>query len=124
MVNCYVYISIILYLFLKQLVAIISGVNKHSRPVSSPWQHLSGETIMTTLRLPNFVNDIDISSAVYGIVQRIEAASVKVLDTLAIWEARSQERQQLSKLSDRMLVDIGLTRDQVAVEVGKYFWQQ
>jgi len=79
---------------------------------------------MTTLRLPNFVNDIDISSAVYSIVQRIEAASVKVLGTLAIWEARSQERQQLSKLSDRMLVDIGLTRDQVAVEVGKYFWQQ
>ncbi len=79
---------------------------------------------MTTLRIHNFVNDIDISSAVYGIVQRIEAASVKVLDTLAIWEARSQERQQLSKLSDRMLVDIGLTRDQVAVEVGKYFWQQ
>ncbi len=79
---------------------------------------------MTTLRLHKFVNDIDISSAVYGIVQRIEAASVKVLDTLTIWEARSQERQHLSKLSDRMLVDIGLTRDQVAVEVGKYFWQQ
>jgi len=79
---------------------------------------------MTTLRLPTFVNDIDISSAVYGIVHRIEAASVKVLDTLAIWESRSQERQDLSKLSDRMLKDIGLTRDQVAVEVGKYFWQQ
>ncbi len=79
---------------------------------------------MTTLRLHNFVNDIDISSAVYGIVQRVEAASVKVLDTLTIWEARSWERDQLSKLSDRMLKDIGLTRDQVAVEVGKYFWQQ
>ena len=79
---------------------------------------------MTTLRLPNFVNDIDISSAVYGIVQRIEAASVKVLDTLAIWGSRSRERQQLSELSDRMLEDIGLTRAQVAVEVGKYFWQQ
>ncbi len=79
---------------------------------------------MTTLRLHNFVNDIDISSAVYGIVQRIEAASVKVLDTLAIWGSRSRERQQLSELSDRMLEDIGLTRAQVAVEVGKYFWQQ
>ncbi len=79
---------------------------------------------MTTLRLHNFINDIDISSAVYGIVQRIEAASVKVLDTLAIWGSRSRERQQLSELSDRMLEDIGLTRAQVAVEVGKYFWQQ
>ncbi len=79
---------------------------------------------MTTLRLHKFVNDIDISSAVYGIVQRIEAASVKVLDTLAIWGSRSRERQQLSELSDRMLKDIGLTRAQVAVEVGKYFWQQ
>ena len=79
---------------------------------------------MTTLRLHNFVNNIDISSAVYGIVQRIEAASVKVVDTLAIWGSRSRERQQLSELSDRMLEDIGLTRAQVAVEVGKYFWQQ
>ena len=79
---------------------------------------------MTTLRLHNFINDIDISSAVYGIVQRIEAASVKVLDTLAIWGARSRERQQLAELSDRMLQDIGLTRVQVAVEVDKYFWQQ
>ncbi len=79
---------------------------------------------MTTLRLHNFINDIDISSAAYGIVQRIEAASVKVLDTLAIWGSRSRERQQLSELSDRMLEDIGLTRAQVAVEVGKYFWQQ
>ncbi len=79
---------------------------------------------MTTLRLHKLVNDIDISSAVYGIVQRIEAASVKVLDTLAIWGSRSRERQQLSELSDRMLEDIGLTRAQVAVEVGKYFWQQ
>jgi len=79
---------------------------------------------MTTLRLHNFVNDIDISSAVYGIVQRVEAASVKVADTLAIWGSRSHERQQLSELSDRMLDDIGLTRAQVAVEVGKYFWQQ
>lgn len=79
---------------------------------------------MTTLRLHTFVNDIDISSAVYGIVQRVEAASVKVMDTWAIWEARSQGRQQLSELSDRMLEDIGLTRAQVAAEVGKYFWQQ
>jgi len=79
---------------------------------------------MTTLRLHNFVSDIDISSAVYGIVQRVEAASVKVVDTLAIWGSRSRERQQLSELSDRMLEDIGLTRAQVAAEVGKYFWQQ
>lgn len=78
---------------------------------------------MTTLRLHKFVDDIDVSSAVYGIVQHLEASAVKVLNTLSIWGARSRERQQLSELNDRMLEDIGLTRAQVTVEVGKYFWQ-
>ncbi len=79
---------------------------------------------MTTLRLHKFVDDIDVSSIVYGIVQHLEASTVKVLNTLSIWGARSRERQQLSELNDHMLEDIGLTRAQVAVEVGKYFWQQ
>ena len=78
---------------------------------------------MTTLRLHKFIDDIDVSSAVYGIVQHLQASTVKVLNTLSIWGARSRERQQLSELSDRMLEDIGLTRAQVAVEAGKYFWQ-
>ncbi len=79
---------------------------------------------MTTLRLHKFVDDIDVSSTVYGIVQHLEASTVKVLNTLSIWGSRSRERQQLSELNDHMLEDIGLTRAQVAVEVGKYFWQQ
>ncbi len=78
---------------------------------------------MTTLRIHKFIDDIDVSSTVYGIVQHLEASTVKVLNTLSIWGARSRERQQLSELNDRMLEDIGLTRAQVAVEVGKYFWQ-
>jgi uncharacterized protein YjiS (DUF1127 family) len=78
---------------------------------------------MTTLRLHKFIDDIDVSSAVHGIIQHLEASTVKVLNTLSIWGARSRERQQLSELNDRMLEDIGLTRAQVAVEVGKYFWQ-
>ncbi len=78
---------------------------------------------MTTLRIHKFIDDIDVSSAIYSIVQHLEASTVKVLNTLSIWGARSRERQQLSELNDRMLEDIGLTRAQVAVEVGKYFWQ-
>ena len=78
---------------------------------------------MTTLRLHKFIDDIEVSSVVYGTVQRLEASALKVLNTLSIWGARSRERQQLSELNDRMLEDIGLTRAQVAVEVGKYFWQ-
>lgn len=78
---------------------------------------------MTTLRLHKFVDDIDVSSAVYGIVQHLEASTVKVLNTLSIWGSRSRERQQLSELSNRMLEDIGLTHAQVAAEVDKYFWQ-
>jgi len=78
---------------------------------------------MTTLRLHKLVDDIEVSSAVYGFVQHLEASTVKVLNTLSIWGARSQERQQLSELNDHMLDDIGITRAQVAVEVSKYFWQ-
>lgn len=78
---------------------------------------------MTTLSSHNFEDEIVISSAVYGLVQRFEAATVKVQKTLATWSARAEDRRQLSVMSDRMLIDIGLTRADVAVETDKYFWQ-
>jgi uncharacterized protein YjiS (DUF1127 family) len=79
---------------------------------------------MTTVRLHQFVEDNDISSAVYGMVQRIEAAAKKVGVTLSTWGSRIEDRRQLSLMNDRLLTDIGLTRAQVSVEVDKYFWQR
>jgi uncharacterized protein YjiS (DUF1127 family) len=79
---------------------------------------------MTTVRLHQFVEDNDISSALYSMVQRIEAAAKKVIATFSTWGSRIEDRRQLSLMNDRLLADIGLTRAQVLVEVDKYFWQR
>ena len=79
---------------------------------------------MTTIRLHNFVEGLEISSALYGLVQRIEAAATKVQKTMAIWVSRATDRRQLAEMSDRMLTDIGLTRVEVEIETSKYFWQR
>jgi len=79
---------------------------------------------MTTVRLHQFVEDNDISSALYNMVQRIEAAAKKINATLSTWASRIEDRRQLSLMNDRLLADIGLTRVQVLVEVDKYFWQR
>lgn len=78
---------------------------------------------MTTIRLHNFIEGIEISSALYGLVQRVETAAVATQKTLATWVSRSKDRSQLAELSDHLLTDIGLTRVEVEVELNKYFWQ-
>ena len=79
---------------------------------------------MTTIRLHNFVEGLEISAALYALVQRIEAAANKVQKTMAIWVSRATDRRQLAELSDRMLTDIGLSRVEVEIEANKYFWQR
>jgi len=79
---------------------------------------------MTTVRLHQFVEDIDISSGLYGLVQRVESATKKIGATLSVWSSRMEDRRQLAVLSDRMLTDIGLSRAEVSAEVDKYFWQR
>ena len=79
---------------------------------------------MTTVRLHQFVEDNDISSALYSMVQRIEAAAKKAGATFSTWGSRIEDRRALSLMSNRLLTDIGLTRAQVSVEVDKYFWQR
>ena len=79
---------------------------------------------MTTIRLHNFGEGIEISAALYALVQRIEAAATKVQKTMAIWMSRATDRRQLEEMSDRMLTDIGLTRVEVETEASKNFWQR
>ncbi len=79
---------------------------------------------MTTVRLNHFVEANAISAAVYGMVQRIEAAAKQARGTLSTWVSRVEERRQLEMLSDHLLVDIGVTRAEVSVEINKYFWQR
>lgn len=57
--------------------------------------------------------------AVGGTGRRIGA----LLDLLLTWQERAAQRSHLSRLDDRMLRDVGLTRDQIAREASKPFWQ-
>jgi uncharacterized protein YjiS (DUF1127 family) len=79
---------------------------------------------MTTIRLHNFIEGIEISSVLYGLVQRVEAATVATQKTLATWVSRAKGRRQLAEMDKRMLTDIGLTRIEVEYEINKYFWQR
>jgi len=78
---------------------------------------------MTSLRTRNFEDELVISTALYGFVHSIEAAVVKVQKILATWASRAEDRRQLALMSDRMLMDIGLNRIDIAAETDKYFWQ-
>lgn len=40
----------------------------------------------------------------------------------AIWRSRARQRQALARLDDRLLADIGLTREAQMVECSKLFW--
>lgn len=42
---------------------------------------------------------------------------------LARWHERARQRRALAGLSDHLLKDVGLRRDEVALEVSKRFWQ-
>ena len=45
-----------------------------------------------------------------------------IFDMAKIWHSRHKERTQLGYLDDRLLRDVGLSRDQVKTEVSKPFW--
>ena len=40
-----------------------------------------------------------------------------------LWRARYRQRRSLSKLDDRLLKDVGLTRKDAAQETAKPFWR-
>lgn len=43
--------------------------------------------------------------------------------TLAEWQRRASSRSQLARLDERMLRDMGFTREMVAREAAKPFWR-
>ena len=46
------------------------------------------------------------------------------LDTLAEWQERNRMRHGLATMDERLLRDIGLTRDDVRLELRKPFWRE
>ncbi len=51
-----------------------------------------------------------------ALVDRISA-------TVALWRDRMRNRRDLARMSERELSDIGVSRSQIADEVGKPFWR-
>jgi uncharacterized protein YjiS (DUF1127 family) len=45
------------------------------------------------------------------------------VNTLQIWLGRRRGRQELSSLDDRMLNDIGISREDALWKAGKPFWK-
>jgi len=53
----------------------------------------------------------------------VMASLIKAKETVIAWAAKYHQRRQLAKLDDRMLKDIGLTREQARKESEKCFWE-
>lgn len=47
----------------------------------------------------------------------------QALDLIGFWYARARQRQQLAKLTDTQLRDIGVSRAQALREASKPFWK-
>ncbi len=54
----------------------------------------------------------------------LEDAGHHLAATLRGWRRRRRERDQLARLDDRMLADIGLTRGDAEFLVNKPFWRE
>jgi uncharacterized protein YjiS (DUF1127 family) len=48
----------------------------------------------------------------------------RLVDLVLVWRERMSGRNQLQKLDDRMLRDIGLSRSDAERECSKHFWQR
>ena len=56
--------------------------------------------------------------------EKIENFSIKSLMLkVSYWKAVSKQRKQLARLDERLLNDVGLTKEQVRLEVSKPFWK-
>jgi uncharacterized protein YjiS (DUF1127 family) len=59
-----------------------------------------------------------------GIATRLAAAIAGMRQRFAAWEANAQGRAELSRLSDRDLQDMGVSRASAVAEARKPFWRE
>ncbi len=56
------------------------------------------------------------------VIDLISQGVRNALVLIEVWRETARQRRALSRLDDRMLNDIGLTREQVTRELGRPFW--
>jgi uncharacterized protein YjiS (DUF1127 family) len=49
--------------------------------------------------------------------------SLTASERLRLWGERKRQRRALATMNDHMLKDMGLTRGDAEIEIGKRFWQ-
>ena len=92
-----------------------SGSTPHARPANL--MNHSYQASPAALALPSVL------SGAHGQRRSLPALLVLVGATPWLWYQRIGSRHDLNQLDDRLLADIGLTREQVASEHSKHFWQ-
>jgi len=87
------------------------------------------ENVMTTTTCPSSDFAVQPSFggqnfkvAAFQMGVRVKMLPGLVLETLSRWQRRSEARQRLRQLDDRMLADVGLSRADVEGEARKPFW--
>jgi uncharacterized protein YjiS (DUF1127 family) len=58
-----------------------------------------------------------------SIVAAGQAVLSSLAGTIVIWLNRRQGRRDLSELDDRLLADVGISREDAVWEAGKPFWR-
>jgi len=61
--------------------------------------------------------------AARALAREAVSACGRIRDTVYEWQYRAAVRSRLATLDDRLLADIGLTREQVDAEACKPFWR-
>jgi uncharacterized protein YjiS (DUF1127 family) len=60
-----------------------------------------------------------------GLAHRVPGNGIaRLFATLGEWRRRSRDRDQLARLDDRMLSDIGISRAEAQILSSKPFWRE
>lgn len=63
-------------------------------------------------------------SRLRAIARALSLELIDLVTLLLVWQERFGGRRRLSRLSDHMLKDIGISRADAEREAGKRFWRQ
>lgn len=76
-----------------------------------------------SLGMHKMFDRFDISSKVYALITKVEAAYSGMTDMIKLWASRSAGRKQLARMSNYMLRDIGMEPYDAIREANKPFWK-